>query len=106
VAAAELTRWPHDKPPTRPQLDVIFRQSGLSPRWWSNGAGDVYGAHSHSHRKVLFCADGGISFRIEPAGPDYDLRPGDRLDIPAGTLHSAVVGPEGVTCVEAQDGSG
>ena len=104
MAAVELTRWPHDKLPTQSQLDAIFRESHLSPNWWSNGPGDVYGVHSHSFHKVLFCADGGITFRIEPGGRDYELRPGDRLDIPRGTSHSAVVGPEGVTCVEAQDG--
>ena len=27
--------------------------------------------------------------------------PGDRLDLPAGTSHDAVVGPDGVTCLEA-----
>ena len=30
-----------------------------------------------------------------------DLAPGDRLDLPAGTRHDAVVGPGGVTCLEA-----
>jgi mannose-6-phosphate isomerase-like protein (cupin superfamily) len=104
VAAVELTRWRHDQPPTRSWLDVIFRQSGLSPSWWSNGPGDRYAAHSHSYHKALFCADGGITFRIEPGGESYELRSGDRLDIPAGTSHSAVVGSEGVTCVEAQGG--
>jgi quercetin dioxygenase-like cupin family protein len=106
VAAAELTRWPHGKPPNRSQLDVILRREGLPPNWWSNAPGDIYGAHSHSYHKVLFCADGGITFRIEPAGPDYVMRPGDRLEIPAGTSHSAIVGREGVTCVEAQDAGG
>ena len=27
--------------------------------------------------------------------------PGDRLDIPPGATHSAIVGPQGVACVEA-----
>jgi uncharacterized protein YjlB len=106
VAAAQLTGWPHDKPPTRSQLDVILRREGRSPNWWSNGPSDIYGTHSHSYHKVLFCADGGITFRIEPGGPDYVLHPGDRLDIPRGTSHSAIVGSEGVTCVEAQDDGG
>jgi hypothetical protein len=29
------------------------------------------------------------------------LRDGDRLDLPAGVDHDAVVGPAGVTCLEA-----
>ncbi|MDP9180173.1 MAG: cupin [Chloroflexota bacterium] len=102
MAAVELTRWRHDQPPTRSRLDVIFRQSGLSPSWWSNGPGDRYAAHSHSYNKVLLCAEGSITFRIEPEDADHELRHGDRLDIPRGTSHSAIVGPTGVTCVEAQ----
>lgn len=74
---------------------------GLSPSWWSNGAGDRYSPHSHSYHKVLFCAEGGITFRVEPSGEELELSAGDRLDIPPGTTHSAVVGPEGVVCVEA-----
>lgn len=72
---------------------------GLEPRWWSNGPGDSYDAHSHPYHKVLFCARGSISF--EAAGRAFTLHPGDRLDIPPGTPHAAAVGPEGVTCAEA-----
>jgi len=44
---------------------------------------------------------GSIRFDLPASGESFELRPGDRLDIPPGTHHSAVVGPEGVTCVEA-----
>jgi len=104
MAAVELTRSQHDRPPIRSQLDAILRQDNLSPTWWSNGPGDRYAAHSHAYNKVLFCVEGGITFRVEPQGVDYELKPGDRLDIPRGTSHSAIVGPAGVTCVEAQAG--
>jgi hypothetical protein len=29
------------------------------------------------------------------------LNAGDRLELPAGTLHDAIVGPRGVVCLEA-----
>ncbi|HEY8760821.1 MAG TPA: hypothetical protein VIP52_07920 [Candidatus Dormibacteraeota bacterium] len=32
------------------------------------------------------------------------LEPGDRLELPPGTRHAAIVGPGGVTCVEGQAG--
>ena len=32
--------------------------------------------------------------------------PGDRLDLPAGTRHDAVVGPDGVRCLEAHLAAG
>lgn len=96
-----VTRSERETPPSRSRLEAEFREMGLSPNWWSNGPGDTYAPHSHSYHKVLFCAQGGITFRVEPAGDTFELRPGDRLDVPPGTTHSAIVGPEGVTCVEA-----
>jgi uncharacterized protein YjlB len=99
--SAELTRCSNDEPPTRDSLERIFRDEGLSPSWWSSSASDRYSPHSHSYHKVLFCLADGITFRIEPDGPILAMRPGDRLDIPPGTSHSAVVGGEGVTCAEA-----
>lgn len=88
-------------PPSRDKLDAELRGMGLAPNWWSNGPGDRYRAHSHSYYKVLFCSRGSIRFVVEPSGEAFDLAPGDRLDIPPGTTHSAIVGPQGVTCVEA-----
>lgn len=99
--SAQLTRWTEGAPPTRSRLEAIFHREKLSPDWWSNGPHDRYSPHSHSYHKVLYCSDGSITFRIEPQGPDIELHAGDRLDIPPGTSHSAIVGPDGVTCVEA-----
>ncbi len=100
-AEVALTRWTGPEPPTRADLEAKFREEFLSPSWWSNGPGDIYAPHSHSYHKVLYCLRGSITFRIEPNGPAYELAPGDRLDLPPGTSHSATVGPRGVTCAES-----
>jgi uncharacterized protein YjlB len=104
--SAKLTRCSNDEPPTRDSLERIFRDEGLSPSWWSSSASDRYSPHSHSYHKVLVCAAGGITFRVEPNGPELEMSPGDRLDIPPGTSHSAIVGTGGVTCIEAARQSG
>ncbi len=96
-----LTPWPGPQPPSEAELEALFRREKLHPRWWSNAPGDRYGTHSHPYHKLLYCARGSIRFLVEPGGRQLDLSPGDRLDIPPGTPHSAVVGPQGVTCVEA-----
>jgi quercetin dioxygenase-like cupin family protein len=100
---ANLTSSKNDNPPSPGDLDALLRGEGLSPRWWSNGPGDRYAAHSHSYHKVLYCSRGSITFVVE--GESLVLSPGDRLDIPPNTSHSAVVGPEGVECVEAAKSS-
>ena len=101
MTAPSVTPWPHNAPPTDEVLERALRDEGLAPSWWSNGPGDRYGAHAHPYRKVLYCARGSIRFLITSSGEEIDLGAGDRLDIPPGTSHAAVVGPEGVSCVEA-----
>lgn len=83
----------------RPRAEAAFRREGLSPQTWSNEPHYVYGEHQHPYHKVLFCIAGSITFHTR--GEDVDLAPGDRLDIPPQTSHSATVGPDGVTCMEA-----
>ena len=69
---------------------------------WSNGPRDRYPPHSHSYEKVLYCVDGSITFMLESEGQELLLSAGDRMVLAAGTVHSAVVGPEGCTCIEGR----
>jgi quercetin dioxygenase-like cupin family protein len=67
---------------------------------WSNGPGDRYAAHTHNYEKVLYCVDGSIAFNLESEGRELELKAGDRMVLPAGTVHSAVVGSRGCMCIE------
>ena len=96
---ARLTSWDGDAPADRAAVEARFRAEGLSPHGWGNAPGDRYGAHSHGYHKVLYCVAGSIVFST--ADGDVELRPGDRLDVEPGTEHSALVGPDGVECLEA-----
>ncbi len=88
------------------ELSDRLALEGLRPSPWSNGPGDRYGAHDHDYDKVLVCARGSIVFGLADRGERMALAAGDRLDLPAGTRHDAVVGAEGVTCVEAHAPAG
>jgi hypothetical protein len=74
-------------------------EEGLDPGAWSNGPGDRYASHDHAYDKVIVVAAGNIRFGLTDGG--LDLVEGDRLELQAGTAHDAVVGPDGVTCLEA-----
>jgi uncharacterized protein YjlB len=82
-------------------LERRLRAEGLDPGAWSNGPGARYAAHEHGYDKVIAVARGSITFGLPDAGRALDLEEGDRLELPAGTRHDAVVGPRGVTCLEA-----
>ena len=101
MSQPQLTRWTEKKLPSEAALLEQFSREGLKPYSWSNGPGDIYQPHSHSYHKVLYCLRGSIIFRVLPEGTDYELRAGDRLDLPPRTEHAAIVGREGVTCLEA-----
>jgi quercetin dioxygenase-like cupin family protein len=61
----------------------------------------VYGAHDHDYDKVIVVVEGSIRFGLPGSGASIDLVAGDRLELPARTRHAAVVGPHGVSCLEA-----
>ena len=83
-----------------------LRAEGLAPGTWSNGPGDRYAAHGHDYDKVIVVEAGSIRFGLVDAGGSVELGVGDRLELPAGTRHDAVVGPAGVTCLEAHRPAG
>lgn len=82
-------------------LRARLAAEGLDPGAWSNGPGDRYGAHAHDYDKVIVVAAGSIVFGSPADGQHLALAVGDRLELPAGTQHDAVVGPHGVTCLES-----
>ena len=79
-----------------------LREEAGSCYSWSNGPGDRYAPHSHAYEKVLYCVDGSIAFVLEDEGRRLELKGGDRMVLPAGTVHSAEVGPRGCTCIEGR----
>lgn len=85
----------------RADIERRLHAEGLTPSSWGNGPGDVYGEHRHGYDKVLVAVDGSITFHLPELGTDVALQTGERLDLPAQTLHGATVGPRGVTCLEA-----
>jgi quercetin dioxygenase-like cupin family protein len=76
----------------RAEADDVYR--------WTNGAGDRYARHSHGYTKILYCVSGSIDFSLDDRV--IQLRPGDRMELPAGTAHAATVGPDGCACVEGK----
>ena len=103
----QVIRWQETAIPQEETLRQHMHGEGLSPYVWSNSPNECYAIHSHIYRKVLYCVHGSISFTM----PDHhaedgsvltiSLTPGDCLLLPRGVRHSAHVGPDGVTCLEA-----
>ena len=104
TGSVRLTPWPLSEAPTEAHIRRMLADDGLDPYSWSNAAHDVYAAHNHSYDKVIFVVTGSITFGLPDENRKITLIPGDRLDLPAGLVHDAVVGEEGVVCLEAHGG--
>lgn len=92
-------------PQSHPLATRLARE-GLSASEWSNGPGYTYGAHRHTYDKVLVARAGSIIFHLTELDRDVELRCGERLQLPADTLHGATVGAQGVVCLEAHAPAG
>ena len=97
-----VIRWTDDSlPPDEALLRSILTDEDLHPNVWSNAPGDVYSAHSHSYHKVIYVIRGSITFGLPDSADEIKLNRGDRLELPPGIRHDAVVGSQGVVCLEA-----
>lgn len=104
-AEPSIRRWPADRPADPQAIEARMRAEKLPYYRWSNGPGDVYGAHQHTYDKVIYVLEGGITFGLPEQDRKIVLHAGDRLYLPAGTVHGAVVGDRGVVCLEAHRNS-
>ena len=99
--SVRVTHWPGSEVPTEAAIRRMLDADGLTYSKWSNGPLDVYFAHTHSFNKVIYVVTGAITFGFPKDGTKLTLKVGDRLDLPSGTLHEAVVSTLGVECLEA-----
>jgi hypothetical protein len=81
--------------PVSSEPEAALKAIGLSPHPWSAGVGARFSPHSHSAIKRLYVVAGSIDF------DGLALSAGEGIMIPAGTMHRAVAGSDGVTCIEA-----
>lgn len=99
-AGLQPISWARDDSPGQESFARRLRDEGVDPYAWSNAPGDHYARHSHPYTKLLMCAAGSITFFVGAAEEPVDLAPGDGFVLPPGTPHSALVGPNGCTCLE------
>jgi len=75
-----------------PQLGAIRRKleaEGLKTAWYSEVPGTSQRDHQHTFPETRWILSGHLT--VDVAGETLMLGPGDRIDVPAGTLHHAEV---------------
>jgi quercetin dioxygenase-like cupin family protein len=96
----ERLPWPGPGAPAEPALRARLTRDGFDVMRWTDGPGATYAAHRHDHDESLWVVAGDITFGTD-AGR-FRLAAGDRLMLPAGTVHTAEAGPAGATYLIGQ----
>ena len=89
----ERIPWNEHMAPTEVALRARLEADGFETFSWRDPPDADYTAHTHDHDESLWVVEGEITFGA--AGGQYRLGPGDRLMLPAGTVHTAHAGTRG-----------
>jgi mannose-6-phosphate isomerase-like protein (cupin superfamily) len=96
-----VIRWTGGQHPTISIISRMMQKEGLRPYVWENTPNYRYAPRTHGYNKVLYVVDGVLEVSFPDNNQRVKLRAGDRLEIPSGVRHSAIVGMNGARCVEA-----
>ena len=90
MADVRLERWDSsDGPLTEKRMMGLMQSEGYEVASYAYREGTVFPAHDHRQDKCDAVVEGVL--RITVGNTAYDLSPGDRIYLPAGTRHSAEV---------------
>jgi mannose-6-phosphate isomerase-like protein (cupin superfamily) len=75
-------------------LERSLRQEGFLHTYvWQDGPNASYPDHTHATETAHIILSGEMTLTI--AGKSQTFRTGERCDVPAGAVHSAIIGPSG-----------
>lgn len=96
----DVVRWNKPKKPTLQELQTWLRAEGLENELYADRPGTKYGRHKHPFEDFIVIVSG--KMKIITDKNEWMLKPGDRLDLPPNTFHSAeMVGKEEVQYLSA-----
>lgn len=96
----DVVRWNKPKKPALQELQAWLRAEGLENELYADRPGTKYGRHKHPFEDFIVIVSGKMKIITDKS--EWMLKPGDRLDLPPNTFHSAeMVGKEEVQYLSA-----
>jgi len=83
----DVVRWNKTKKPTLEELRQGLVRQGLESELYSDPPKLKYGRHKHDFDDFIVIVTGRM--KVITDHHEWVLKPGDRLDLPANTMHSA-----------------
>jgi quercetin dioxygenase-like cupin family protein len=96
----DIVIWPKKSKPTFSELTTMLENEGLKWALYTDRPGTKYGRHKHEFDDFIVMVSG--QMKIGTDLYQWLMKPGDRLDIPANTMHWAeMIGKEEVKYLSA-----
>jgi len=92
-------RWSRDYESAEEELVRQLAVRNVQAERWHIEEHDKLEDRTYAFDSRLWCVEGSIMIHV--AGKNISLQPGDTLDIPADTAHSATAGMTGAVCFQA-----
>ncbi|MGH9946482.1 MAG: cupin domain-containing protein [Pyrinomonadaceae bacterium] len=90
AAEYEIKRWAEIYAPNPAMLRMQLANDGFDVFQWCDAPDRFYGNHKHDEEQSHWIVSGTLEITVENVGT-FELGPGDRDSVPAGTYHSACV---------------
>ena len=87
--------WAGSERPREEELRRRLEGEGFAVFCWSDPPNAHYEPHAHDHDESIWLVAGAVTFGVD--GRTLSLRAGDRLMLPADTVHTADAGRDGAT---------
>lgn len=98
----QVRQWSGGSGLTKTAIWALMHTEGLQPSIWSSTPNGTYSCQIAPYHRVIWVAEGSITIDLPNEGRQITLQRGDRLDLPPGVIHQALVGPDGMVCLEAR----
>lgn len=100
-SSVRVTHWQNSQHPSMSVVTREMKKEGLRPYMWENMPNHRYAVRTHGYDKVMYVVEGSVEITLPDFNQRMLLRPGDRVEIPAGVRHGTNIGLSGAKCVEA-----
>jgi len=64
---------------------------------WHDEPGKTYDLHAHKDKVAFYLTEGSLEFDFQ--GKRFEVKKGERFDVPPKTLHTGKIGPNGATFI-------
>jgi quercetin dioxygenase-like cupin family protein len=98
--SVDVVRWQKKTKPAQTELTKSLEAEGLECALYTDAPGTKYGRHKHDFDDFIVIVSGQMKISVDTH--EWVMKPGDRLDLPANTIHWAeMVGKEEVRYLSA-----